>query len=125
MGKRLIFTLVWSAMLWYATFPELFSGEMSMSFMSDCAGMKANSFTYIMTVTMFILDVAYNMFVVNSTLKNVPMIFSMLFVYLASFAFAIHSESGWLFVVGWIALAMMKFFSLDDKVEPMTEIDEG
>lgn len=123
MCKRLIYTLIWSAMLLYATFPELFSGEMSLSFLSDCVGFESHAFAYIMAVTLFILDVAYNTF--NTTLRNSPLIFSMLFIYLGSFGFAIRSGSGWLFVVGWIALSMMKFFSLDDRVVPQViEIGE-
>lgn len=126
MISRLIYTVVWSLLLLYASFPGLFSGTLDFSF-QETWNESARDYMVIliMTVVLFIVDAVYNL--IKSRNNYTPFILGGAALFLLCMAFSLSYCGSTFFIAGWVILTLMKFFTTDSmtpipiKYENVTE----
>lgn len=123
MLKKLIYTGFWSALLLYATFPGLFDGSLSFPFQEKLGidtevvdakiynGLKAYIRLYVITMSIFLFDIIYN-FIKGPRTYGALIIVGVI-AFLLCLVFSLSYGGAWLFVLGWIILTSMKFFTTE------------
>lgn len=112
MFSRLIYTVIWSLLLLYASFPGLFSGILDFSF-QETWDESARDYVVIliMTVVLFIVDAVYNF--IKTRNNYTPFILSGVALFLLCMAFSLSYCGSTFFIAGWVILTLMKFFTTD------------
>ena len=117
MVKKIIYIIGWSLGLLFATFPNLFQGEMNFQ-MSDLPMKdiyKPYLFPLIMALSLFVSDVCYvfeqEKSANCSTPKYITEVLILICVFLLGLTYSISSSNNSCigFIVAWIALTIMKF----------------
>lgn len=112
MLSRLIYTVIWSLLLLYASFPGLFSGALNFSFQESWdESARDYMVILIMTVVLFIVDAVYNL--IKSRNNYTPFILSGAALFLLCMAFSLSYCGSTFFIAGWVILTLMKFFTTD------------
>ena len=112
MTSRFIYTMIWSLLLLYSSFPGLFSGELDFSF-QDQWNESARKYIVIliMAVVLFIVDAVYNLLKTKNNFT--PFILSGAAVFLLCMALSLSYCGSTFFIVGWVVLTAMKFFTTE------------
>ena len=112
MISRLIYTVVWSLLLLYASFPGLFSGKLNFSFQETWdESARDYMVILIMTVVLFIVDAVYNL--IKTKNNYTPFILGGAALFLLCMAFSLSYCGSTFFIAGWVILTLMKFFTTD------------
>ena len=112
MFSRLIYTIIWSLLLLYASFPGLFNGKLDFSFQQTWnESARDYMVILIMTVVLFIVDAVYNL--IKTRNNYTPFILSGAALFLLCMAFSLSYCGSTFFIAGWLILTMMKFFTTD------------
>lgn len=112
MFSRLIYTIIWSLLLLYASFPGLFNGKLDFSFQQTWNESARDYIVIlIMTVVLFIVDAVYNL--IKTRNNYTPFILSGAALFLLCMAFSLSYCGSMFFIAGWLILTMMKFFTTD------------
>lgn len=117
MIKKIIYVIGWSLGLLFATFPNLFEGNMNFE-MSDLPMKdiyKPYLFPLIMALSLFVSDVCYvfeqEKSATCSTPKYITEVLMLICVFLLGLTYSISSSDNSYvgFIVAWTALTIMKF----------------
>ena len=121
MLSRAIYTLIWSMLLLYATFPKFFDGTMDFSFQKNWnEGAREYSYLLIMAIILYLLDVVYN-FIKADKKHFVPVIVIGVICILLFYLFSLQFGGPLFFLAAWCILATMKFLT----TEPVSHNDSG
>ena len=126
---NVLYVLVWSLGLMFATFPNLISGEMKFDFQNNLnndAVMKY-IFPFIMAMAIYLIDVLYVSMAEerSGNYKGVTLswallggfllffVFSLLGGFILFFVFSLLGGKCLFFVLGWLCLTALKFIKTD------------
>ncbi len=109
---RLIYVIIWSLVLLYATFHSMFENRNYFDFQNDW-NIHAKEYIAAMILTMmiFIIDAVYNQFLTKKD-NSAPILIG----FVSFFFFMLLSLSygrGLFFLIGWIILTWIKFYTTD------------
>ncbi|MBR4854252.1 MAG: hypothetical protein IKU88_05945 [Alistipes sp.] len=125
MIKKIIYVIGWSLGLLFATFPNLFEGNMNFE-MSDLPMKdiyKPYLFPLIMALSLFVSDVCYVFEQEKSTNCSTPKyiteVLMLICVFLVGLTYSISSnDNSYIgFIVAWTALTIMKFLKTNKCVK--------
>lgn len=123
MFKKLIYTLFWSILLLYATFPGLFDGSLSFSFQEKLdtgiavvdaklySGLKGYIKLYVITMSIFLFDIVYNF--IKGSRNYAALIIGGVIAFLLCLVFSLSFGGAGFFLLGWVILTTMKFFTTE------------
>lgn len=133
MWKKIIYVLVWSVVLFFATFPKFFIGEqfkgwLEQSLLDRC---QLFYFPFIMVMTLFLFDTIYSYVLQKSRCGKIEnVIASLIFLssFMLCFAFTLYftNEDACLkvcFIFGWIFLTIMKAVNTAKPEAPSIPVD--
>jgi len=114
---KVLYVLVWSLGLMFATFPNLISGEMKFDFQNNLnndAVMKY-IFPFIMAMAIYLIDVLYVSMAEerSGNYKGVTLSWALLGGFLLFFVFSLLGGKCLFFVLGWLCLTALKFIKTD------------
>lgn len=137
MIKKIVYLLFWSLGLLWATFPDLFTGEMDFNFkqMEGAVFFQKYMFPLLMVLLLYMFDVIYAFHLESADgepTKALPVyIFTagFLLCFILSVAFSGTVFALLLFVLSWLCLIGMKYFKTNEQSRPtpaeVTEIAEN
>ena len=114
---KVLYVLVWSLGLMFATFPNLISGEMKFDFQNNLnndAVMKY-IFPFILAMAIYLIDVLYVSMAEerSGNYKGVTLSWALLGGFLLFFVFSLLGGKSLFFVLGWLCLTALKFIKTD------------
>lgn len=114
---KVLYVLVWSLGLMFATFPKLISGEMKFDFQNNLnndAVMKY-IFPFIMAMAIYLIDVLYVSMAEerSGNYKGVTLSWALIGGFLLFFVFSLLGGKSLFFVLGWLCLTALKFIKTD------------
>ena len=113
MWSRAIYTLIWSVLLLFATFTDLFNGKMDFSFQTKWnVGAREYTSLLIMAVILYLLDVVYN-FIKTQKKHIVPVIIGGVIFILLFYVLSLYFCGPTFFLAAWCVLAVMKFLTTE------------
>lgn len=126
MRKKIIYVLFWSGGLLWATFPDLFKGEMDFDFqaMTGVGFFKSYIFPLLMALLLYMFDVIYAFHLENG--RGVPTrvipVFILTAGFLLCFILSVACEctisAAIFFFLAWACLIGMKFFKTAVQPKP-------
>ena len=112
MANRLIYTVIWSLLLLYASFPGLFNGDLNFSFQEKWDDSARDYMVIlIMTVVLFIVDAVYNLLKTKN--NYTPVILGGAALFLLFMAFSLSYLGSTFFIAGWVVLTLMKLLTTE------------
>ena len=114
------YIISWSLGLLYATFPKLFTGEMSFDFGNSLSkSVDDYLFPLVMALILFLVDTVYGFLkeMMVNQYSHVVGVFIMLVLFLLAFVLSLKNGDSDIsricFIASWICLSVMKFFKTE------------
>lgn len=133
MIKKTIYVLGWSLGLLFATFPDLFKGEMDFQMLNMIMKDVRETFLFplIMSLSLFVADVCYVFEQEKSESRNTPKYIVEVLILICTFLFGmIYTISSNTcpyigFIVAWAALTIMKFLKTTKCIKSSKSATDG
>lgn len=114
---KILYVLIWSLGLMFATFPYLISGEMKFDFQNnlDNDTLMKYIFPFIMAMAIYLIDVLYVSMAEerSGNYKGVTVSWALLGGFLLFFVFSLLGGKCLFFILGWLCLSALKFIKTD------------
>lgn len=114
---KVLYVLVWSAGLLFATFPLFYMGGMDFSFQENLTNkvLLGYIFPFITSMLIFLIDIIYTTICEGRKggYKDVPLSWMLLGGYLLCFVFSLFMGKWIFFIIGWLCLTGLKLIKTE------------